>query len=115
MIVGRAKRARRTSNPARSNLGPYKATSSRLLSTRPQAATGRAQDRPPVAVAKAPVQPQPAQRESRKILIATIIVSAAVHAAAIASVMSGDAGEQFGMLSSKIRYVQSLHDPIDRS
>ena len=61
----------------------------------------RAQERAPVAVAKAPVEPKPAQREPRKILMATIIVSAAVHAAAIASVMSGDAGEQFGTLSSK--------------
>ncbi|WP_197077530.1 TonB family protein [Hyphomicrobium sp. 99] len=39
--------------------------------------------------------------ESRKLLVATIVISATIHAAAIASVMSGDTGEQFGMLDSK--------------
>jgi periplasmic protein TonB len=69
-----------------------------------KAASGnrRAPGRAPVEMAKVPVLPKAPKRESRKILIATIIVSAAVHAAAIASVMSGDAGEQFGMLSSKV-------------
>lgn len=46
--------------------------------------------------------PNPAKPESRKLLLATIAISAAIHAAAIASIMSGDAGEQFGMLDSKI-------------
>jgi protein TonB len=69
-----------------------------------KAASGnrRAPGRAPVEMTKVPVLPKAPKRESRKILIATIIVSGAVHAAAIASVMSGDAGEQFGMLSSKV-------------
>ena len=61
----------------------------------------RVPHRVPIGPAKVLVPPKAAKRERRKILIATIIVSAAVHAAAIASTMSGDTGEQFGMLTSK--------------
>jgi len=61
----------------------------------------RAPDRIPVEVANVRVLPKAAKREPRKILLTTIIASAAVHAAAIASVMPRDAGEQFGMLASK--------------
>lgn len=61
----------------------------------------RPTDRVPVEVAKVPDPTKAAKPDSRRLLIATIVISAAIHAAAIASAMSGNRGEQFGMLASK--------------
>lgn len=75
------------------NVVPFAASNGRMPPFRASAGPANSASVPPPLPAAKP--------ESRKLLIATILISGAIHAAAIASVMSGDGGEQFGTLSSK--------------